>query len=122
MVYIEITTRKYERETYTYYLQIPSVKGEVGILGIEINPRIMVATPPNWCGYTDTFVYDEILKKGHFIDRYHPNWIKEKIIKTCEKIYDKAIAEYDNDKWYKQNGRINYNKLDTEHINYVFDF
>ena len=94
MLEIVIATRKYEKEVYTYVLEIPAYDGEKGCLGIEESPKIMCITPENWAGYTDVFLYDNVYKCGHFLHRYHPAWIKRKIAETCERLYNRNVEKF----------------------------
>lgn len=91
---ITIARRKYQKETYTFILNLPEYKGETGYVGIEIKPYISVETPENALGYTDTFLYNEQENDGYFLHRKHPEWIKEKIIDTCKRLFDKSVAAY----------------------------
>ena len=81
-------TRKFDGETYTFYLHTPEFKGEKGCIGIELQPYITVETPENCFGYTDTFFYDHNRKSGYYSWRQHPRWITNKIIEVCNKYAD----------------------------------
>jgi len=94
MIDILFKTRKFEDETYKFYMHLPEYDGEKGICGIEITPYITVDTPENAFGYEDTFFYNEQTKSGYFADRCHPAWIKRKIIEVCNKHFDDVIELY----------------------------
>ena len=94
MLEIVIATRKYEKEVYTYVLEIPAYHGETGCLGIELFPKLKVITPENWCGYEDYFMYDDLKKSGYFLHRYHPAWIRRKIVETCNRLFDKYVGMF----------------------------
>ena len=94
MLQIVVGTRKYQGEVYTYVMEIPAYDGEKGCLGLEESPKIMCITPENWCGYTDTYLYDNIRKCGHFLHRHHPAWIARKIAETCERLYNRYIGKF----------------------------
>ena len=53
-----IQTRKHFGEEYKFYYIHPSYEGEVGILGMEIEPYIEVVTPENCFGYPNTITLD----------------------------------------------------------------
>lgn len=91
---ITVAVRKYQGEEYEFILNLPSYDGETGVLGIEITPYIVVKTPENWCGYNDFFHYNREHNDGYFNWRYHPMWIRRKIIDVCNKNYDKWLKEY----------------------------
>lgn len=86
-----IATRKYNKESYNFILNLPSFEGEKGVCGIEIKPYITVEAPENAFGYTDTFLYNDANNSGYFMHRYHPQWIINKIIDTCGKLAEKYI-------------------------------
>lgn len=94
MKIIEVATRRYNKEEYIFTLELPAYPGEKGCLCIELTPHIRVITPENCCGYNDYFHYDEAHKDGFFCHRYHPNWIKRKIIEVCNKNFDKWVNQY----------------------------
>jgi hypothetical protein len=77
-------TRKYNKETYSFYLNSPSYAGEVGILGIEITPYISCITPDNGFGYTDTVLLNTNIsgdKVAYTLNRGLTPWILKKIEK-----------------------------------------
>lgn len=86
-----IATRKYNKESYNFILNLPSFEGEKGVCGIEIKPYITVKAPENALGYTDTFLYNDAKNSGYFMHRYHPQWIINKVIDTCGKLAEKYI-------------------------------
>lgn len=88
---INIATRKYNKESYNFILNLPSYEGEKGVCGIEIKPYITVESPENCLGYEDTFIYNNTEKNGYFLHRYHPQWIINKIINTCSKLSEKYL-------------------------------
>lgn len=94
MLEIVIATRKYEKEVYTYVLEIPAYHGETGCLGIELSPKLKVITPENWCGYEDYFMYDDLKKSGYFLHRYHPAWIRRKIVETCNRLFNQYVGMF----------------------------
>ena len=91
---IEVAKRRYNKEDYIFTLELPSYPGEKGCIGIELTPHICVITPKNCCGYNDYFHYNEVRNDGYFSYRYHPAWIKRKIIDVCYKNFDKWINQY----------------------------
>lgn len=91
------TTRRYNKETYKFYLNTPDYAGEKGCCGIEIIPYITIETPANGLGYPDTVIIDNVTGKGRTMHRSLPKWIMERIEKTAAKI--------EADFWKKQEGR-----------------
>lgn len=87
MKIIAVATRRYAKETYTFNVSVPEYAGEIGCLGVEISPYITVTTPENAFGYTDTFFYNADSNDGYFEWRYHPEWIKRKIIDVIHRNY-----------------------------------
>ena len=96
-----IQVRKHDGEKYEFYLYSPEYDGEVGCLGIEIEPYIEVKTPENCFGYPD---YIRIVSAqawnddGKFIGykylattthRYLPRWILKKIEKQMFLLMEK---------------------------------
>lgn len=92
---ITIAQRKINKETYTFILNVPEYKGEKGVLGIELEPYIIVETPENSFEYSDTFFYNYEQNNGHFAYRYHPEWIKRKIIEFCNRFYNAEVGKYE---------------------------
>ena len=82
-------TRKFNKETYTFYLHTPDYAGEKGCLGVEISPYITVETPENSFGYSDTFFYMHKNKSGYYAWRNHLPWITKKIIEVCKDYAEK---------------------------------
>ena len=91
---ITVAERKYQGETYTFILSVPIHGGETGILGIDVDPYVVVVTPENSFGYSDYFLYDRKENSGHFCYRSYPLWIKKKIIDVCNRNYDKWLKEH----------------------------
>lgn len=73
-----LKTRKFNKETYTFILNEPSYEGEVGCLGMEVDPYISVLTPENCFGYSDTILLSS-KNNAYGINRNHPQWIMNKI-------------------------------------------
>ena len=103
MLRITFATRKYQKELYTFVLNLPSFEGEKGCCNVEISPYITVDTPENWCGYNDTFMYNSITKNGYYLHRVHPNWITKKIIEVCNRYYTTILEKFYNNA-YDKNG------------------
>lgn len=83
-----VKTRKFKKEEYKIYLHTPSYEGEVGVLGIKVDPYVTVETYKNDFGYEDIVYFDEA---GHGCCFYRslPNWI----MKELEKINNKLLEE-----------------------------
>ena len=75
----EICKRKYNKETYTFFLNSPSYEGETGILGQPLKPYAFCETPANAFGYTDTVLLDNNTCKAYTLHRYLTPWILKKI-------------------------------------------
>lgn len=80
---ILLFTRKYNKETYKFYLN----KG-VGCFGIY-SEYISVETPENCLGYKDIILFNK--GKAYTLNRYIPNWILKKITETIVK---KGYSDY----------------------------
>ena len=78
MLTTKIYTRKFNKETYTFYLNEPSYAGEKGCCGIELVPYISVTTPENGFGYTDTILLSSS-GKAYTLHRYLQPWILKRI-------------------------------------------
>lgn len=78
-------TRRYEGETYKFFLN----KG-IGCLGVY-SEYVSVETPENGLGYTDTVLFNK--GKAYTLHRYLPKWILRKITETLVK---KGYANYMN--------------------------
>ena len=110
MIQIQIATRKYAKETYTFFLHLPEYEGETGILNVEIEPYLTVQCPENGLGYTDTFFYNSQKKDGYFAYRHHSEWIKQKIIQSCNRMFEPALDKYyyntftENEDKHEKNG------------------
>ena len=72
-----LCTRKYNKETYVFYLNEPSYAGARGCCGVEITPYISVVTPENGFGYTDTILLNH--GKAYTLERYLPPYILKQI-------------------------------------------
>lgn len=70
----EICTRKYDGETYTFYLNV-----SYGVVSDGIIHYISCDTPENGLGYEDVVLHDTSADAVYSIHRYHPNWIMRKI-------------------------------------------
>ena len=79
-----IATRKYNKETYKFYLNTPDFDGETGICGIEITPYLHVETPENGFGYTDTVLFN--YGRAYTLNRYLQPWIKRRIERVADAI------------------------------------
>lgn len=91
---IEVATRKYQGEVYTFILHLPSYIGEKGVLGIELTPYIKIKTPENCFGYSDALDYNEKEKAVYYGWRYCPKWILSKIAGVCNRNFDKWVQKY----------------------------
>ena len=85
MTTIKALERRYNKETYTFYINKPEYPGEKGILGIEITPYISVETPDNGLGYTDTVLFDN--GRAYTLHRYLAPWILRKLEATATRLY-----------------------------------
>lgn len=99
---ILIQTRKHNGEEYKFYLNSPSYNGEVGILGIEIEPYITVYTPQNCFGYEDIvslqtvrrynengkkWYYDIVVTTTHrYLQPYIKKALKKQMIALMKKL------------------------------------
>lgn len=92
---ITIARRKYQKETYTFILNLPEYKGETGCIGIEIKPYISVETPENALGYTDTFLYNEQENDGYFLHISLSTHSIKSVAKSIAKKVDKFNKEQD---------------------------
>lgn len=93
-----VFTRKHAGEVYKFYTVKPEYMGETGCLGIEINTYVMVETPENGLGYTDTILLADIkmfdnngyfsgyAKRAYTLDRYLPPYILKAIEKQMLKL------------------------------------
>ena len=81
-----ICTRKYNKEEYKFYLNEPEYTGEIGLLGLPIEPYVYVETPENGFGYSDTV----LIRNGeaYTLHRYLPRWILKKIEKKMIEIIE----------------------------------
>ena len=88
----KLCTRKFNKETYTFYLHEPSYAGETGVCGIEISSYISVVTPENCFGYTDTVLMNSN-GKAYTLHRYLQPYILKQIENKMRELYSKYIFE-----------------------------
>lgn len=81
-----VCTRKYNKEEYKFFLNVPEYVGEKGVCGIEITPYVSVETPENAFGYSDTVLISH--GKAYTLHRYLPLWILKKIEQKMLKIME----------------------------------
>ena len=94
----KVTTRRYNKETYTFILHEPEYPGEKGVCGIEITPYYTVDTPENGLGYSDTVFITSDLKTTYTAYRYLPKWILAKIKDVIIKLNTKYWSDLEINK------------------------
>ena len=92
MLTTKLCTRKFNKETYTFYLHEPSYVGETGVCGIEISPYISVITPENCFGYADKILLNNN-GKAYTLNKYLQPWILKQIENKMRELYNKYIFE-----------------------------
>lgn len=103
---IKIKTRKFQGETYTFYLKIPSYPNEKGCLNIKIEPYVEVKTEENVFGYTDSILFDGNTRSLY---RHCPNWILRECYKVQQKIMDNV------DRYIDKHIRYRVKEVDKTH-------
>ena len=87
-----IKTRRFNKESYSFYLNEPAYRGEKGPLGIELTPYVSVKTPENCFGYADTVLFTN-RGEAYTLQRYLQPWI----LKECEKVNAKIMDRFKNE-------------------------
>lgn len=97
-----IKVRRIQKENYTFILHLPDYIGEVGILGLEVNPYISIQTPENCFGYNDTVLYDIPSKQLYTLNRHLQPWIKKELLKTYKILEEKYLSMEAYEKLYNE--------------------
>ena len=79
----ELMKRKFNGETYTFYLN-----DGVGCLGIY-SKYIYCKTPANFLGYEDTVLLDKSTGIAYTLHRCLPNWILKRIENKLKQLTEK---------------------------------
>ena len=77
--------RKHAGEEYKFFIVKPDYDGEVGVLGIKIEPYVVVETPENAFGYPDTILLNS-KQNAYTLHRYLPPYILRAIEKQMLKL------------------------------------
>ena len=85
-----VFTRKHRGEVYKFYIVRPEFEGEVGCLGIKVDPYVMVETPENDFGYTDTILLSNHTRTAYTLHRY----LQPNVLKAIEKQMLNLLKKY----------------------------